>query len=427
MTFPFEWNPYADQPHNVAPRSERLRHHISHAGSYLEIARRNLLCGPRILALFAKYRRGMFASPVVLDRPLGCAVSPAGGREEEILSLLAETGAGTTIVRIPSWERDRLGGYEAFVRSLHNRGFEVCLALLQRRADVLDPPGWRSFLEETFARFAPYASHFEVGHAWNRTKWGVWDHREYLALAAPAFDLAPRYGVRLIGPAVIDFEFHLYPVTLPRLPFEAWTSLLYVDRVGAPENTQFGWSAEAKLALLRACLDASSPAGRELWITEFNWPLAGTGPWSPASGRPNVGEEEQADYLVRYALLGLAGGMVRRIYWWQLAAPGYGLADPRERPARRRPSLHAFRTLASRLENSLYTGYTGRIGKRTPRAFFFRRGEEEFAAAWTPGPPAAFDFGRPIRRTIGRDGEEKPGAADGRVFLTGSPQYVIFE
>ncbi len=429
MSFSFEWNPSADQPHNVAPKSARRRHHLRHAGSYLEIAARNLGRALPILRRYGRTWRTMYTMPVAFHAPFACAVSEAGPRNEETIALLRESGAGATLVRVPSWERDGLGRHERFVRGLHEAGLEVTVALLQRREDVLDPPAWRSFLEEVYARFAGLVSAVEVGHAWNRTKWGVWDHREYLRLAEPAFELAPRHGLRLIGPAVIDFEFHLYPVTLPKLRFETVTSLLYVDRTGAPENTQFGWSTPRKLALLRAVVDACRPGPRApLWITEVNWPLAGTGPWSPAAGRPNVSEEEQADFLVRYYVLVLASGLAEKVFWWQLVAPGYGLVDSRETVWRKRPSFAAFRTLVGRLDGATFVQTRGDARRDQVRCFIFRRGDESFAVAWAARGPAELEFDRPVRRVIGRDGGEEPARHGARrITLDGSPRYVVFD
>jgi hypothetical protein len=439
MSFPFEWNPYADQPHNVAGRAERRRHHLKHAGSYFEIAAANLRRALPVLRSYRRLWRGMYASAADIGDPFACAVSDAGDRSGEAVSLLGETGARATIVRIGSWERDVLDRRERFVRSLRDEGFEVALALLQRRDDVLEPAAWRGFLEEIFGRFGALAPDMEIGHAWNRTKWGVWDHREYLRLAEPAFELAPRSGVRLVGPAIIDFEFHLYPVTLPRLPFDRTSSLLYVDRMGAPENAQFGWSAPRKLALLKAVVDAcarprtgahvhdgTGEGGRPLWITEVNWPLEGTGAWSPASGKPNVSEEAQADFLVRYYVLCAASGLVERIYWWQLAAPGYGLVDSRETPWRRRPSFRAFRTLAERLRGGRFLGTVGDGRAGATRAFLFRRDGRDCAVCWSAdGAAARIDLPRPALRVVGRDGEVLRGRAAGpRIEVDGRPVYV---
>ena len=78
MSFRFEWNPLADQPHNVAPRSERFRHHLRHAGSYFEIAGANLR---RLVPGLRRYRRtmkGLYREPVAIPAgAFGCAVSPA--------------------------------------------------------------------------------------------------------------------------------------------------------------------------------------------------------------------------------------------------------------------------------------------------------------------------------------------------------------
>jgi len=442
MSFPFEWNPYADQPHNVASRSERFRHHLRHAGSYFAVAGANLR---RIFPGLRRYRHYMMEMHRV-PVPIGpdaicCAVSSAGPRDAEVLGLLAETGVGHTLVRVPSWERGKLAEHEAFVRALRDYGLEVMLALVQRRSDVLQPDSWPSFLEDVFSRFAPLVSTFEIGHAWNRTKWGVWDHREYIRLAEPAFELAPRFGVKLAGPAVIDFEFHLYPATLPRLPFDKVTSLLYVDRMGAPENKQFGWNATKKLALLKAAVDVSACAGRDIWITEVNWPLAGTAPYSPAAGKPNVTEEEQADYLIRYYVLLLASGLVERITWWQLAAPGYGLVDNRGENWKRRPAFHAFRTLRARLAGSVFEGlgeaaapadgrsYSGPDAETKsgdgPKIFRFRKNGRAFAVCWTPGPPLEYVFkGRP-EAVIDREGREIAGRPQ-TIIIDRSPKYVVF-
>ncbi len=423
MKFPFEWNPLADQPHNVAPRSERFKHHLRHAPSYFALAGANLLRGASILRRYGKFMRNMHRDPVSIPRgAFGCSVSPSAGHDDRVFSLLAETGATQTLVRVPSWEKKDMARIADFVRDLRGRGFEVVIALLQRRDDVLDPGAWRSFLEEAFDRFAAPGAFFEVGHAWNRTKWGVWDHYEYIRLAEPAFELAPRFGVKLAGPAVIDFEFHLYPATLPRLPFDKVTSLLYVDRMGAPENAQCGWTAGRKLALLKAVVDASASGSRDLWITEVNWPLAGTGPWSPAAGKPNVSEEEQADYLVRYFVPALASGLVEKIFWWQMAAPGYGLVDTRGETWRKRPSFEALRELRGRIEGS---DFEGREGEGGAEVYNFRKGGGAFAVVWTAGAPVEREFRRPVEAVLDRSGREA-ARPSGKILIQGSPKYVLF-
>ena len=429
MSFEFRWNKYADQPHNVALRKERFRYHLKHTGSYFSLIGSNLRRAVPVLSLYRKYRKRMYKEPVSIGSPFALSVSPHKEKPEEVLSLLRETGVRKTLVRIPSWEREKLGEYEKFFERLLQDGFEITAALLQQRDDVIDPLKWQEFLEEVYSRFKESVSYFEIGHAWNRTKWGLWNYKEYLQLALTALDLSEKYRLKLIGPAVIDFEFHLYAPVLDAVLFDKVSSLLYVDRMGAPENRQSGWDASKKVALLKAVIDGTCSRERDLWITEVNWPLEGTGKYSPAAGRPNVSEEEQADYMVRYYILLLASGFVERIYWWQLVAPGYGLVDSREKAWRRRPGFHAFKTMVGRLEQSTFTGkmsFSGKMPHSRAMMFSFQKGKEIFAVCWTNDSPCDHVFERRVARVIGRDGDEIP-VKDNRVKIDGSPKYVFFE
>jgi len=431
--FPFAWNAFADQPHNVAPRSERMLHHIRRWPAYAALLWADLVRCVPVLRIYARNRRRMFRVPVAISPDMfAVSVSPPRGRPaaetEAVLGLLRETGVRRTLFRVPSWEKERLAEFEAFARRLRSDGREFAAALLQRRQDVFETAGWAGFLEESFARLGRHSPFFEIGHAWNRTKWGVWDHAEYLKLVRPAVALRGRYGVKLVGPAVIDFEFHLYPPILREVDFDVVSSLLYVDRVGAPENAQAGWTTAMKVALFAAAAEASARRPVPAWITEVNWPLAGTEPYSPAAGKPNVGEEAQADYLVRYYVICLAGGLIDRVFWWQLVAPGYGLVDSRETPWRRRPSFCAFKTMVERLSGSVFIGKDGPPAGG-PRAgievYRFRKDGRDFALAWTTGAPRDREFGRPVAAVLDRDGRERPSSG-AVVRLDFSPRYIFF-
>jgi hypothetical protein len=419
----FRWNVYADQPHNIASRKERLKHHFKYGISYLSLAALNLRSTYPVLSLYRKYRERMYREPSNIESPFAVSVSPVGERNEEVVEKLKEIGVNKTLVRIPSWERKKLGFYEKFIELLIKNKVEVTLAILQNREDVLDPARWQSFIKESFSLFGQKDSFFEIGHAWNRTKWGVWNYKEYLKLAIPALSLAQDYGVKLVGPAVIDFEFHLYPPVLKSIPFDKVSSLLYVDRQGAPENAQFGWTTAKKVALLKAIIDTCSHNGRDCWITEVNWPLKGTGNYSPASGKPNVSEDRQADYLVRYFVICLASGFVERIYWWQLVAPGYGLIDSRQKEWRRRSSFRALKTLIEYLEGS---SFTEKIDDSQKEIYLFSKKDENFALCWTKSPPCDYVFSRNVSRVLDREGKEIPFIFN-KVEVTQSPKYVFFE
>ena len=101
-----------------------------------------------------------------------------------------------------------------------------------------------------------------------------------------------------------------------------------------------------------------------------------------------VDEQTQADYLARYYLLALATGLVERVFWWQLAARGYGLLDPAAEGLRRRPAFHAMSTLVRELEGSLCLGPLP--APAPARLLGFRRADgAELVAAWSTAGPTA--------------------------------------
>ena len=125
--------------------------------------------------------------------------------------------------------------------------------------------------------------------------------------------------------------------------------------------------------------------------------------YSPASGKPNVTEEEQGDYLIRYCILALASGFVERVFWWQLVAPGYGLIDSRDEEWRRRPSYFALKTLVQMLENSTFDAV---IAHPQAMIFTFSKGNDRFAVCWTTEKKLDFSFPEEIKRIVGRDGND---------------------
>ena len=162
--------------------------------------------------------------------------------------------------------------------------------------------------------------------------------------------------MKLIGPGVIDFEYHFTGHALFNrcgVRFNAVSSLLYVDRRGAPENRQAGCDLLCKINLLASLVRLAPKASHPLYITETNWPLSGTAPYAPTSEKECVDEGTYASYMVRYYLLALASRQIKTVYWHQLVAPGYGLIDNRD-GIRKHSAFFAFATLHTMLEESRY-------------------------------------------------------------------------
>jgi len=425
------WDPLSDQPHQHAGRLDKARVRLADAGAHAAEAAAVAGALPRIWRRYRQLQRGLHASPVDF-RGIGVAVRPWPEAPDTPLALVGELGVRHVLLRLHPWEEDH-SAEEALARQLHARGVEVSFALPQNRDLVRDPARWRRALEEIAPRFVPYGRHFQVGQAINRSKWGIWNVGEYVALVRAAEEvLRPYPGVELLGPAVIDFEYHLTAAVLNlrnvrgmgKFRFDAVSALLYVDRRGAPENRQAGLDTVDKVVLLKAIADTARNAAARCWVTEVNWPLR-EGPHSPAGRDVSVDEETQADYLVRYYLLALGTGMVERVFWWQMVARGYGLVDPAD-PAnpRRRPSFLALKTLIRELDGARLEAV---LPAPSPaRLYRFRRLDgTEVVAGWSATDQTVrATLPRPAVAVTGRDGEELPASGGTEVEVGASPKYV---
>ena len=204
----------------------------------------------------------------------------------------------------------------------------------------------------------------------------------------------------------------------------AWVQANQPTVYGLQKTKELGFDTVDKVTLAAAIAETGRLVGRRAsWVTEVNWPLR-EGPHSPAGRSVSVDEETQADYLARFYLLAQGSGYVERVYWWQLAAPGYGLIDTRDGARRRRPAFDAFRTMVGALDGSVFVG---RRSRGPARVFFFRKGGRTTAVAWSAGAPCDYEFDRPALRVANRDGREAPGAGRRLLRLEGSPLYVAFD
>jgi hypothetical protein len=205
------------------------------------------------------------------------------------------------------------------------------------------------------------------------------------------------------------------------LHFDIVSNLLYVDRRGAPENRQLGLDTADKVTLLRAIAEIGRNCSERCWITEVNWPLW-EGPHSPAGKTVSVGEEEQADYLVRYYLLALGTGLVERIFWWRLVARGYGLISPEsDGSLRRRPAWKALRTLIDQVEGSIFEGPLP--APEGAYLYHFKSGDQEFVVGWSVKGGARATLPRPAAAAYSRDGESLPVSDGNEIDVGPSPVY----
>jgi len=442
------WDHLSDQPHLHATPLQKLTTRLADGRSHLEELAVTLRAAPRILGRYRALSKGLYRQPAPLfeDPHLpraGIALRPWPDDPEGLLNLvdgLSESvgegeGSGgplATLIRVHPWEPEGLDAEEALARELAARGHDVAFAVPQTRELVRRPEAWRAALEQIAVRLTPYGRHFQIGQAINRSKWGVWTLDEYVELVrtAEAELHAEREDVEILGPAVIDFEYHATAAVLnlrrPGFHLDAVAALLYVDRRGAPEATQAGFDTVDKVTLLKAIAETGGNATPRCWITEVNWPLW-EGPHSPAGRSVSVDEETQADYLVRYVLLTLGTGLVERVYWWQMIARGYGLVCPEEDGLRPRPSYRALATLLRELGQATSLGP---LPTEAPaRLHLYRRSDgTEIAVGWSAQKtPATATLPRPAIQALTRDGEEIAPPDGPTVQLTPSPKYFVLE
>ena len=426
------WDEATAQPISALLRHDRSRNFP--ASRYVRLLADGLRAAPRAWREYRALRREAYARPVDFAGRVGMALEPTPRTLDQELALLAGLGRIPALVRFYHHDDAPARAFRAaLVQALHRAGHPVAVALVQDRRALRDPASWHAFAHDVLERVAPLVQEVEVGHAINRVKWGMWDFAELRGMYAPLPGLQSRFPqLRFMGPAAIDFE---YPAVFPALrawprqvPLAALSHHLYVDRRGAPENPQDGFGAPEKFALGRAVARA---AGVDRFVvSEVNWPLRGTGAHAPihapylppwrAGGDPGVDEDQYADFLLRYLLLALGSGMVERVYWWRLAARGFGLVDDADPAALRpRPAYRVLQRFLALLGDA--TLVSARLGERHGRyRFAFRRADgEHVVLTYAHGPALAFPAEESFDRVEDALGGTIPAGA-----LSGRPVYL---
>lgn len=423
------WDRLSDQPHQHAGRLHRTAVRLNDIGLHGREVAAGARAMPRFVRRYLELRGELYRRPVEW-KGVGIAIRPLAENPEAVLTALRDLGVRQVLIRLHPWQ-DEHTHEEELARELKREGYELAFALPQNRELVRDLEHWRASVSEIAERFRPFGRHFQVGQAINRSKWGVWNHREYFALLTAAREILNRDGdVEILGPAIIDYEFY-YFLSLLNLKtegvfFDVVTSLLYVDRRGAPENRQIGFDTVDKVVQLKALADTALSARGRCWITEFNWPLR-EGPHSPAGRSVAVDEETQADYLVRYFLAALCSGMVERVYWWQLLARGYGLSyTARDGHLVRRPSFAALATLCRQLDGLVFVRPLA--VEQPGRLYLFRAAAgSEVVVGWSAGAPTTGALPRAVREVVERDGTGALRPRHREVELVSSPRYFWLE
>ncbi|MCK9492364.1 MAG: glycosyl hydrolase [Sulfurimonas sp.] len=348
---PFKWDEYSDQPAQLKDRSFKNKMRKTEFFSFLKTALISLLVFPISIIAMPYIRRKHVASKSFFSMGVDYQ-----RESEESLKLLDEIEVERVLVRLKLWELDTLPQLKEFLEK--NKKRKVILKILQDREHVEDLDLLEKDLRAIFTSLDGFVDIYEIGSTINRAKWGFFSVDEYNRFYKVAYDLKQKEfkDIVLIGSGVIDFEFHFTAHTLFNFfnyKYDGVASLLYVDRRGAPENTQLGFALSDKIAWLSTMVWLSPKSKHALHITETNWPISNTAPYAPTSEFECVSEELYADYMLRYHLLAFASQQVNSLSWHQLIAAGYGLVDNRE-GLRKREAFEVYKFMFKNLKNAQF-------------------------------------------------------------------------
>jgi hypothetical protein len=338
----FQWDEFSDQPQVIKDKAYKKAMRKKHKKDYLILALTNLFIYPLAVVFSALFR----SKSVDTSKFFGMGVNLDKGLEQA--ELIQELGCKNILIRVPLSDIANLKAYVEFAKYFH--GCEITINILQNREHIEHKMMLQESLTNIFIAFNGIASSFQIGNAINRAKWGFFSVKEYLEFYQIAYNIKKNgfSHYKLIGPSMIDFEYHYTVRALFnhfKIYFDKVSALLYVDRRGAPENTQLiSYDTRKKIDLLYALASLSKRSSNELIITEVNWPISNTAPYAPTSEHECVSEEVYACYMLRYYLLALATKKVQTVFWHQLIAAGYGLVDNRDK-LRKRGAFEVYKTM----------------------------------------------------------------------------------
>jgi hypothetical protein len=420
----FRWDERHHQPHTDMGKWEKFWASRSDAAQFLRLLGRSF---DRVRPVLRRYRALLAETPnprPVADDEFGVAISPTNATWGRYLERVRDLGVGALLIRVPSWAPEPVFELRDELARLHAEGTAFTFTLLQDRSIVNDPERWQTFVRAAASAFAALSPTFQIGHAINRKKWGIWHPDEYVHLLDATAPVRAEFpGCRWIGPPVIDFEYYFtanYLVGRRPFDFDGIAALLYVDRRGSPDARQYRhFDLRRKILLLRAVVQASRHPDVPIHLTEFNWPLKGTGKHSPAGAHVQTDESGQARYLVLYYLTAAATGHVARSFWWQLVARGYGLLDD-DQGWTPRPAYLALKTLLTRTHGREVLALPESV--RPLRGFLLRRTGELAVLVYTAGTPRRLAPALPVLEAATLLGKPLPvrelAAAEDPVYLS---------
>jgi len=345
---PFIWDEYSDQPHVIRDKSYKKTMRKRYKNDFLKMLGTTLFMFPLSVSLMKIFTKKQ-SKDFLKEEFYGLGVNLDKGEFQQ--ELIEELGVKSLIIRVPLSDIQNLDKYYEFVKSF-GTDKKILLNIMQDRVHIEDIGLLKLHIMEIFNTFKHITQEYQIGTTINRAKWGFFAVKEYLDFYKIVQDIRDeKYStLKLLGPSVIDFEYHYTIRALFNnfpIKFDKLSSLLYVDRRGAPTNTQMGiFDTKNKIDMLYSLVKLSPKMkSDDIYITEVNWPLSGTAPYAPTSELECVSEDDYSRYMLEYFQIAKDSQKVQKVFWHQLIAPGYGLVDNRDGKIRKTKAFYELQKL----------------------------------------------------------------------------------
>ncbi len=373
-----EWDHYSDQPHIIKDKSFKKEIYKRSIVDELITISTSILLAPFVAISYLFFQT---KQSIDSDKFFGMSVNLDKERDSITRELIDELEVDSLLVRFPLSQIERVDEYVEFIDQFSDK--EITLNILQDRENVIDLMLFEKNITTIFKKFEN-VKYFQIGNAINRKKWAFFTTNEYLEFFKVAKKVRDeKFEDRLLlGSSVIDFEYQYSIRSLfnfKSIKYDIFSSLLYVDRRGSPQNSQMGFDLKRKINLLNAIISISAKSKNNLFITETNWPIKNTAPYAPTSQKECVGLDDYSLYMVQYHLIALATSQVERVFWHQLIAPGYGLIDNRD-DFKKYPAFDAYKTMIKLLKGATLKEYS--LDTKV-KFFLFAKGKEIIRVYWS--------------------------------------------
>ncbi|MCT7447129.1 PhoP regulatory network YrbL family protein [Aliarcobacter skirrowii] len=352
----FTWDNFSDQPHVIRDKEFKKRVRKHYKNDFLKMIFTSLYILP-ISIFVMKFFRGK--KEVSNKELIGLGVNLDKDDGNNIQQEMVEDlGVKNLIIRIPLWDIENIDSYLDFAKSFNTKSKKnILLNIMQDRENITNRTLLRDNLEIIFEKFKDISNEFQIGTTINRMKWGFFSIKDdYIPFFLVAQKLRDeKYpDIKLLGASVIDFEYYYSAramFNMKKIKFDITSSLLYVDRRGSPKNSQYlFFDLKNKIDMLFSLVKLSPKCkSDDIYITEVNWPIKDTAPYAPTSEKECVSLDDYTKYMLEYFEIAKNSKKIKRVYWHQLIASGYGLVDNRDGKIVKYPQYFAFKKL---LENN---------------------------------------------------------------------------